>query len=131
MYLSKLTISGFRQFGQGDAAAELTFQPGVTALIGTNDSGKTAIIDAVFTGQVSAVQKKLHFAYDFCHQFSLCFRPQSLIVMTASFRNSFVRFSPVVSLLCCSKCYQRSVIKRCQVQPGRRRNDAGHKRFCD
>jgi predicted ATP-dependent endonuclease of OLD family len=84
MYLSKLTISGFRQFGQGDAAAELTFQPGVTALIGTNDSGKTAIIDAVFTGQVSAVQKKLHFAYDFCHQFSLCFQPQSLIVMTAS-----------------------------------------------
>jgi len=47
MYLSKLTISGFRQFGQGDAAAELTFQPGVTALIGKNDSGKTAIIDAV------------------------------------------------------------------------------------
>ena len=47
MYLSKLTISGFRQFGQGDAAAELTFQPGVTALIGKNDSGKTAIIDAI------------------------------------------------------------------------------------
>jgi predicted ATP-dependent endonuclease of OLD family len=47
MYLSKLTISGFRQFGLGDAAAELTFQPGVAALIGKNDSGKTAIIDAV------------------------------------------------------------------------------------
>ncbi len=47
MYLSKLTISGFRQFGLGNAAAELTFQPGVTALIGKNDSGKTAIIDAV------------------------------------------------------------------------------------
>mgnify|MGYP006079212997 FL=1 len=47
MYLSKLTISGFRKFGQVDAAAELTFQPGVTALIGKNDSGKTAIIDAV------------------------------------------------------------------------------------
>jgi hypothetical protein len=102
MYLSKLTISGFQQFGQGDAAAELTFQPGVTALIGTNDSGKKAIIDAVFsdnqlvrwillenglgrlevrfTGQVSTVQNKLHFAYDFCRQFSLCFQPQSLIV---------------------------------------------------
>lgn len=47
MYLSKLTISGFRQFGQGDSSAELTFQPGVNALIGKNDSGKTAIIDAV------------------------------------------------------------------------------------
>lgn len=47
MYLSKLTISGFRQFGQGPEAVSLTLKQGVTALIGKNDSGKTAIIDAV------------------------------------------------------------------------------------
>ncbi|MBO6638478.1 MAG: AAA family ATPase [Roseitalea sp.] len=47
MYLSKLIISGFRQFGQGESSIELTFQPGVSALIGKNDSGKTGIIDAV------------------------------------------------------------------------------------
>lgn len=47
MFLSKLTISGFRQFGLGPDAILLTLKPGVTALIGKNDSGKTAIIDAV------------------------------------------------------------------------------------
>jgi hypothetical protein len=31
-------------------------------------------------------------------------------------RNSSVRFSPIVNLLCCSKCYQRSGIKLRQVQ---------------
>jgi len=47
MYLSKLVISGFRQFGQGPDDLSLTLKPGVTALIGKNDSGKTAIIDAI------------------------------------------------------------------------------------
>ncbi len=47
MYLSKLTISGFRQFGLGPNAVSLPLKPGVTALIGKNDSGKTAIIDAI------------------------------------------------------------------------------------
>jgi predicted ATP-dependent endonuclease of OLD family len=80
MYLSKLTISGFRQFGQGDAAAELTFQPGVTALVGTNDSGKTAIIDAVFTGQVSAVQKSYIWHMIFAASFHFVFsRNQALL----------------------------------------------------
>lgn len=47
MYLSKLTISGFRQFGLGPNSVSLPLKPGVTALIGKNDSGKTAIIDAI------------------------------------------------------------------------------------
>lgn len=47
MYLSKLNISGFRQFGSGSDSLSLALKPGVTALIGKNDSGKTAIIDAV------------------------------------------------------------------------------------
>ena len=47
MYLSKLVIIGFRQFGQGSEAVSLTLKQGVTALIGKNDSGKTAIIDAI------------------------------------------------------------------------------------
>lgn len=47
MYLSRLDISGFRQFGQDERSISLSIKPGVTALIGKNDSGKTAIIDAV------------------------------------------------------------------------------------
>lgn len=47
MYLSTLSIRNFRQFGDGDAAPQFTFQKGVTALVGRNDSGKSAVIDAI------------------------------------------------------------------------------------
>lgn len=47
MYLSHLQLSGFRQFGQDQAGLTVAFQPGVTALIGRNDGGKSAIIDAI------------------------------------------------------------------------------------
>ena len=47
MHLSKLTARNFRQFGEGHAELQICFQPGVTALVGRNDSGKTAILDAV------------------------------------------------------------------------------------
>ena len=47
-----------------------------------------------------------------------CLRVSPLVsaIRTASLRNSSVRFSPIVNLLCCSKCYQRSGIKPRQVQ---------------
>ena len=47
MHLSELVIINFRQFGAEDPPFKLTFNPGVTALIGENDAGKTAIIDAI------------------------------------------------------------------------------------
>src|SRR5579871_3093129 len=47
MYLSKLTISNFRCFGEGRDQFELSFGPGLTALVGENEAGKTAIIDAL------------------------------------------------------------------------------------
>ena len=43
MYLKHLKLKGFRQFD----SLELTFQPGITALVGRNDAGKSAIIDAI------------------------------------------------------------------------------------
>ncbi len=47
MYLSNLTARNFRQFGEGDAALDIAFNSGVTALVGRNDSGKSAVIDAI------------------------------------------------------------------------------------
>jgi putative ATP-dependent endonuclease of OLD family len=47
MYLSHLSARNFRQFGDGDAALEIAFKSGVTALVGRNDSGKSAVIDAI------------------------------------------------------------------------------------
>jgi putative ATP-dependent endonuclease of OLD family len=47
MYLSQLTVRNFRQFGEGPSELQICFRPGVTALVGRNDSGKSAIIDAI------------------------------------------------------------------------------------
>jgi putative ATP-dependent endonuclease of OLD family len=47
MYLSNLHARNFRQFGDGDVALDIAFNSGVTALVGRNDSGKSAVIDAI------------------------------------------------------------------------------------
>jgi putative ATP-dependent endonuclease of OLD family len=47
MYLSRITIENFRCFGDGNDRFELSLGPGLTALVGENDSGKTAVIDAI------------------------------------------------------------------------------------
>jgi putative ATP-dependent endonuclease of the OLD family len=47
MHLSELVIRNFRQFGDGDSKLKIAFNDGVTALVGRNDSGKSAIVDAV------------------------------------------------------------------------------------
>ncbi len=47
MYMSELRIKNFRQFGAGEPVFSVPFHEGVTALVGENDAGKTAIIDAI------------------------------------------------------------------------------------
>ncbi|EUB87000.1 ATP-dependent nuclease [Pseudomonas sp. GM30] len=47
MYLSALTIENFRQFGHAGHGLKISFNEGVTALVGENDAGKTAVIDAI------------------------------------------------------------------------------------
>src|SRR3546814_20454615 len=47
MHLSELVIRNFRQFGDGDSTIKIALNDGVTALVGRNDSGKSAIVDAI------------------------------------------------------------------------------------
>lgn len=47
MYLSTITIENFRCFGAGANSFNLTLRRGLTALVGENDAGKTAVIDAL------------------------------------------------------------------------------------
>jgi putative ATP-dependent endonuclease of the OLD family len=47
MFLAELRIENFRIFGEGKDALLLSFKPGLTALVGENDTGKTAIMDAI------------------------------------------------------------------------------------
>jgi len=47
MHISELVISNFRSIGSGDDTLCLALNKGLTVLVGENDSGKTAIIDAI------------------------------------------------------------------------------------
>jgi putative ATP-dependent endonuclease of the OLD family len=47
MHLSKLVVENFRCFGEADDRLELLLKPGLTALVGENEAGKTALIDAI------------------------------------------------------------------------------------
>jgi len=47
MHISHLLIENFRIFGEGKDRLELPLNSGLTALIGENDEGKSAIIDAL------------------------------------------------------------------------------------
>jgi len=47
MYISELRIENFRCFGEGERKFILPLSAGLTALVGENDTGKTAVIDAL------------------------------------------------------------------------------------
>ncbi len=47
MFIAELRIEGFRMFGKGSQALVIPLRPGLTALIGENDAGKTTVIDAL------------------------------------------------------------------------------------
>jgi putative ATP-dependent endonuclease of OLD family len=47
MYLAEITIENFRCFGSDSKRIVIPIRPGLTALVGENDAGKSAVIDAL------------------------------------------------------------------------------------
>jgi putative ATP-dependent endonuclease of the OLD family len=47
VYIAEIQIENFRLFGSADRTFLLPLNPGLTALVGENDAGKTAVIDAL------------------------------------------------------------------------------------
>jgi putative ATP-dependent endonuclease of OLD family len=47
MYLCELELENFRIFGKENERGSITFSKGITALVGGNDHGKTAVVDAI------------------------------------------------------------------------------------
>jgi putative ATP-dependent endonuclease of the OLD family len=47
MHISRLLIENFRIFGERKDRLELPLNPGLTAIVGENDEGKSAIVDAL------------------------------------------------------------------------------------
>jgi len=47
MYISRIEIENFRKFGENEKKLVLFLQQGLTAIVGENDEGKSAIIDAL------------------------------------------------------------------------------------
>lgn len=68
MFLSQLRIENFRIFGEGEQSLTIPFGPGLTALVGENDSGKTSIIDALRLVLGTHDQEALRVVDDDFHQ---------------------------------------------------------------
>lgn len=47
MYISEVFAENFRVFGSANKALSLKLEPGLNALVGENDGGKTAVVDAI------------------------------------------------------------------------------------
>jgi len=68
VYLAELTITNFRSFGPDGITVK--FREGLTALVGENDSGKTAVIDALRFLLGTTDQEWLRFSDDDFHKAS-------------------------------------------------------------
>lgn len=78
MYISELYIENFRLFGGGDTALNMPLQPGLNVLVGQNDAGKSAVIEAIRLALGTTSQDffriedtDFHFSGTFANQFRI------------------------------------------------------------
>lgn len=70
MYLSQLNLWNFRKYGKGEGekpGLSLDLQPGLTLLVGENDAGKTAVIDAIKLVLLTQSREFLKLEYEDFH----------------------------------------------------------------
>lgn len=84
MYLAELRITNFRSFGPDGITVK--FREGLTALVGENDSGKTAVIDALRFLLGTTDQEWLRFSDDDFHKTSAGSSELSEITISGTFK---------------------------------------------
>ena len=98
MYISEIRIENFRLFGAADAAFQLHLNPGLTALVGENDAGKTALIDALRFVLGTRDQDSMRLELSDFHQPLIGDRARDILVrlvfsgLTASDRRAFAEY---------------------------------------
>ena len=85
MYLAELTITNFRSFSP--EGIKIKFREGLTAIVGENDSGKTAVIDALRFLLGTTDQEWLRFSDDDFHKTGAGSSDSSEIKISGTFKN--------------------------------------------
>lgn len=98
MYISEIRIENFRAFGSGERAFVLPLNPGLTALVGENDAGKTAVIDALRLVLGTRDQEMVRVEATDFHQSAGQERTNQIVIrltfrgLTAADRSAFAEF---------------------------------------
>jgi putative ATP-dependent endonuclease of OLD family len=123
MYLSELRIENFRIFGEGDRALYMPLRPGLNVLSGRNDSGKSAIIDAMRLALGTTSQDffriedaDFHYSGTFATQFAIRCKFDALSEVDGGAFAEHLTFENNKAVL-----FLNYIVTRSQGQGGRRR----------
>ncbi len=98
MHISGISIENFRLFGAGDKAFQLSLKPGLTAFVGENDAGKTALVDALRFVLGTRDQESLRLELTDFHQAPSGARAREIVIrlifsgLTGADRSAFAEY---------------------------------------